>query len=504
MVTGEVRPRGHLPPPLWALLTLPFGLTVGFASVAVPFVLRSRGVPMTLIATVSQTAQLPHVIKPLWSPALDAGPRRRSWFFGSVFVAALGLAATALIPPSTDASFGPVPLLGIYTAALFVAQAGAATSGSAVLAMMALTVPDAQRGAASGWQTAGNLAGTALGGALVAWMIAHLSTTATAVSLAAICALSAIPGAFVHEDPLPRRRAARLIGNLFAEVWRTLRSRDGWTGLVICLSPVGAGALTNLFSALARDYAPDDAAAEHLVVVVAGVLGGVVNIAGSLLGGRVADRINRRLAYALCGALTAVCAVAMLFAPASPRAFAVGCLAYQFANGLCYAVFYAFVLELVGHRDGVTTQIALFVGASNLAASYVTWLDGYGYDRARSLAPRWASAGRVGMLGMDALATLAGLAVLSGTTLYVRHCAAAGRRARRARGDRGTIRETKVFRARSQRPGPLSEPTTARMSSGIGCSQRISSSVAGCTKPSSAAWSIKRGASIATPRKPFV
>ena len=251
-------------------------------------------------------------------------------------------------------------------------------------------------------------------------MITHLSAAATAVSLAAICALSAIPAAFIDEAPLPRRPAARLIGDLLAQVWRTLRSRDGWTGLVICLSPVGAGALTNLFSALAKDYAPDDATAEHLVVIVAGVLGGVVNIAGSLLGGRLADRIDRRLAYALCGGLTAVCAIGMLLGPASPRAFTVGCLAYQFANGLCYAVFYAFVFELVGRRDAVTTQIALYAGAANLAASYVTGLDGFAYDRARALAPRWASAGRVGMLGMDALATFAGIGVLWATTAYVR------------------------------------------------------------------------------------
>ncbi len=375
---------------------------------------------MMLIATVSQTAQLPHVIKPFWSPALDSGPRRRTWFFGSILVAALGLAATALISPSPTGRFGPFPLLGVYTAALFVAQAGVATSGSAVLAMMALTVPDDLRGAASGWQTAGNLAGTALGGALVAWMITHLSTSTTAIVLVTICLVSAIPAVFVDEDPLPRRPVARLVGDLLVQVWRTLRSREGWTGLVICLSPVGAGALTNLFSALAKDYAPDDATAEHLVVVVAGVLGGVVNIAGSLLGGRLADRMNRRLAYAFCGALTAVCAIGMLLGPASPRAFTVGCLAYQFANGLCYAVFYAFVLELVGKRDAVTTQIALFVGASNLAAAYVTWLDGFGYDRAKALAPRWPSAGRAGMLGMDALTTFVGLAILWATTIYVR------------------------------------------------------------------------------------
>jgi PAT family beta-lactamase induction signal transducer AmpG len=426
--------RRYLPAPCWALLTLPFGLTVGFATIAVPFVLRAQGVPMLVIATVSQAAQLPHVIKPLWSPLLDSGPRRKSWYFASIAATAVGLAATALIPPSQDRSLGPVPLLVVYTAALFLAQAAVATSGSAVLAMMALTVPNAKRGAASGWQTAGNLAGTAIGGALITWMTTRLAPGTTAGVLAAICAVASLPALLVDETPPPRRSAARLMRDLFAEAWRTLRSREGWTGMVICLSPVGAGALTNLFSALAQDYAPNAATAEHLVVVVAGVLGGVVNMVGALFGGLMADRMNRRLAYALCGALTAVCAGAMLLAPATPLAFTVGCLAYQLANGLCYAVFYSFVLELVGRGAGpttVTTQLALYIGASNLAASYVTWFDGFGYDRARAIAPASPSAGRMGMLAADAIATVAGLAVLGAMTLYVR-------RARRVERERET------------------------------------------------------------------
>jgi MFS transporter, PAT family, beta-lactamase induction signal transducer AmpG len=411
-----------LSPPLWGLLVLPFGLAVGFATIAVPFVLRARGLPMTLIATVSQAASLPHIIKPFWSPLLDSGPRRRTWFFASIAVTALGLAATAFIPPTLTEHVGPLPMLWVYTGALFVAQAAVATSSSAVLAMMALTVPNSQRGAASGWQTAGNLAGTAVGGALIAWMIAHLAPSSTAVTLAAICALSAIPAAFVHEVPPPRRSVTVLLGDLYREVRRTLRSRDGWTAMIICLSPVGAGALTNLFSALAKDYAPSDAAAEHLVIVVTGLLGGVVNIVGALLGGVLADRMNRRLAYALCGGLSGVCAVAMLLAPASPAAFTVGSLAYALINGLCYTVFYSFVLELVGKRESaatVTTQLALYIGAANGAAAYVTWLDGFAYDRAKALAPDWASAGRAGMLAMDALSTFAGLAVLALMTLYV-------------------------------------------------------------------------------------
>lgn len=405
-------PLRTLPAPYWAVLTLPFGLTVGFATVAVPFVLRARGLDMTVIATVGQVAQLPHVVKLLWSPALDSGPRRRTWYFGSVAVAAVCLAAAALVPPSLTQHVGGVPLLWLYTAVLFGAQAAVATSGSAVLALMAVTVPDPRRGAAAGWQTAGNLAGTAAGGALIAWMLGHLPATATALTVASVCAISAIPAAFVDEPPLPRRKATVLFARLAKEVWQTLRSTEGWTGLLICLSPVGAGALTNMFSALALDYAPDAASAERLVLIVSGVLGGVVNAAGALLGGYLADRMDRRRAYVLFGAVTAFCALGMIGFSATPMVFTIGTLAYQFANGLSYAAFYAFVVELLGHRDGVTTQLSLYVGASNFAITYVTWLDGYSYDRAHARFPNWPSAGRSAMLGMDALSTFVGIALL--------------------------------------------------------------------------------------------
>jgi MFS family permease len=421
---AEERARRYLAPAWWAILTLPFGLGVGFAQVAVPFVLRARGLDMTLIATVSQVSQLPHVMKPFWSPVLDAGPRRRTWFFATIAMTAVSLAATALVPPSTDEHLGPVSLIWVYTAVLFVAQAAVATSASAVLALMAVTLPDAVRGRASGWQTAGNLVGTSVGGALVAWMISHISTRITAVVLAAICVVCAIPAAFIDETPPHRRSAWRLIVDLLREIWRTLRSREGWTGMLICLSPVGTGALTGLFSALAKDYAPDDASVERLVVVVTGVLSGIVNAAGSLLGGYLSDRMNRRFAYVLFGGVTALSAAAMMIGPATPFAFTLGCLAYTFANGLCYAAFYAFLLEMMGQRDGVATQIALYVGASNMAITYVTWFDGAAYDWAKSLAPASTWAPRAGMLGMDVLMTFAGIGMLAAMLAYVRRARA--------------------------------------------------------------------------------
>jgi MFS family permease len=415
-VAGAPAAPRHLAAPWWAVLTLPFGLAVGVASVAVPFVLRERGLSMALIATVSSVAQLPHGIKFLWAPALDSGPRRRSWFLGSIGVTALALALAALVPPDPDVRIGPLALLWVYTALLFLAQAAVGTSTAAVLALMAVTVPEARRGAASGWQTAGNLVGTSFGGSLATWMLVHLPPPVTAAALAAMCLACTAPALFIEETPLPRRNAGELLLELLREVGQTLRSREGWTGMLLCLTPVGTGAMTNLFSGLARDYSPDAATNEHLVIVVVGTLGGVVSAAGALPGGYLADRMPRRLAYIVFGAVTAVSALAMAFARATPATFTAGSLAYQFANGLCYAAFYAFVFELVGKRRGVTTQIALYTSASNLAISYVTWLDG----RASDLAPLRGWTGRSLMLGADAAATFVGIGILALVTLYTR------------------------------------------------------------------------------------
>jgi MFS transporter, PAT family, beta-lactamase induction signal transducer AmpG len=407
---------------LWAVLTLPFGLTVGFATVVVPFVLRERGLGMTTIATVSLAVQLPHVIKLLWSPALDGGWPRRWWYLASVAAASLCLPMATLVTPVGELHLGALVVshLWLYTALLFMAQAGAATSGSAVLTLMALSVPEERRGVASGWQTAGNLVGTAMGGALVAWMLVHASAATSSITIGGMCAVSALPAMLIHEPRVPRRRARALVVGLLQEAWATLRSQDGWTGLVICLSPVGAGALTNLFSALAKDYAPDAASVERLVVVVNGVLAGVLNGAGALLGGYLADRMNRRLAYVLSGGITGLCAIGMMASPATPTSFTLGCLAYQLANGLSYAAFYAFVLELLGKKSGVATQLALYVGVSNFAVTYVTWLDGWSYDRMIALFPGRSAAGRIGMLGMDALSTFVGIAILWAMVAHVR------------------------------------------------------------------------------------
>jgi MFS family permease len=405
-------------PANWAILVLPFGIAVGYLQVAMPYVLRLRGTDMAVIGAIAATANTPHAIKFFWAPVLDAGWSRKKWFFVMVALTALALFLTALITPDNAHHLGPFGMLTVYTALLTIAQVTVATSSSAVLGIMASVVPENEKGRAAGWQTAGNLAGTSIGGAGIAWLIGHTSPMFTGSVLAAICLACTLPMLLVHEPAAEKHPLGTLMLVLVKDVWATVKSRPGWTGMLICLSPVGTGAMLNLFSALALDYSSDPAVRENMVLYATGVLSGIVSAAGALVGGYIADRMNRRLAYVLFGLITAMCAIGMMVASASPTAFTVGCLAYSFANGLCYSAFYAFVFELVGKGQGATTKLALFISASNQAINYVTWLDGRSYDLGKSWWSPHPWAGRIGMLGMDVASTFVGIAVL-GAMMFV-------------------------------------------------------------------------------------
>src|SRR5262249_11040792 len=138
---------------------------------------------------------------------------------------------------------------------------------------------------------------------------------ATAAILAAILFACAAPVVLIDEPERESHPALEAIKRMARDMWKTVKSREGWTGLLICLSPVGAGAAANLFAgAMHKDYT---GIGESEVEWVTGVMGGIVSAVGCLIGGWIADRMNRRLAYALSGLTTAIIAVIMAFAPLS-------------------------------------------------------------------------------------------------------------------------------------------------------------------------------------------
>ncbi len=410
--TAPTRPT---PPALFLFLDLPFGAAVGFLQIAVPFWLRSGGLSLAQVGALSATAFAPHALKLVWIPVLDLGSTRKVWYLAMTASTASLLVAASLVPD-------PVRNLALYTVLVTLAQATATTGHAANNALMAITTRFEDKGKAAGFSMASNIGGTGLLGALALVVSERVSPRAGGLLLAGVVLASGAVSLRIAE---PRRveeavaRAGSLgralllhLGEMVKDLWRTVRSRVGFTGLVISVAPVGLGALTNIFSGMAADFG----ASARVVGIVNGVGGGVTGAAGALVGGWLADRMNRRLAYGLAGGLTGVAALAMLFAPLTPATYTWGTLAYSFMNGIAFATWAGMVLEIVGHSAATATKYALFNAAANLAISAVTWADGW----FAGASPWAALSGSRGALAMDAALTVAGIAVLLAMVAVVR------------------------------------------------------------------------------------
>jgi hypothetical protein len=161
--------------------------------------------------------------------------------------------------------------------------------------------------------------------------------------------------------------------------------------MVFFCSPVGAGAVGNLISAVGPDYHASNA----VVAWVSGIGGSVLLGIGSLAGGFVCDRLNRLTVYALSGLIAAACGTYLALAPATPFTYGAGYAGYALSTGLAYTAFSALVLDVLGlGRRAAATGTSLLTSVGNLPVAYMTWLDGVGYKHA----------GVPGLMGVDALA----------------------------------------------------------------------------------------------------
>jgi MFS transporter, PAT family, beta-lactamase induction signal transducer AmpG len=418
-VTSDAGPRSRHPHPfVFFVLVIPYGASFGYVSVALPFLATQiHHVDAAAAAAVVAWAFVPHGYKFLWAPIVDTTLGRKRWYVISL---ALTIAGTVV---STAMPIAPQTLPAL-TWVIVGAQIGLTLMGMTLDALMAITMPDSVKGRAAGWYQAGTFVGLGLGG----WFALKLAGTftqhpwVTGAVLGATMTLCALPLLALPSIPRDQEHAPKL-GRAFADLgrdlWRLVTSASGVTGLIICLSPVGAGALGNVLGGLpdrwglGLDYHSDFLGMQFnsadVVGIVTGLFGGMVSALGCMLGGYLADRMSRRLCYALAGAMTALSAVAMWLAPRTPWAYVVFSLLYGFFNGLAFAAFSAFVLETIG-RGAAATKYTIFASLANLAITYMTHADRHGLAR-------W---GPGGALLTDAVLTFAGIVVLLAMVVVAR------------------------------------------------------------------------------------
>jgi MFS family permease len=390
----------------FALASAPYGSFNGLVAVGLPYVLRQRGIAIERIAIIEALVQAPSIWFFLWGPVVDLGLRRRTWIMLLSVVSALFAAAALGLADGSVRSL---------TALFVLASVFAQPVSSAIGGLVATVVPNDQRGRTAGWSQAGIFVAGVVTGGIAIWCSGRVSVGIAAL-IAALLIFTPSLAALVIDEPRPQiENLARHFRAMLLDVRASLARRDVWIGLLFFLSPIGAGALMNLFSAIASEF---HASASVIIATVA--LGGVLTPAGSLIGGVICDRFDRWLVYPIAGLTAALSAGVMTIAPLSPGAFVFGAASYALTIGFCYAAFLALAFQLVGANSAASgTRFTLFMAAVNVPVVYMLRLDGWGHARF----------GVRGMLAVDALSNLVfGILFLAIALIAGGHARVAGRR----------------------------------------------------------------------------
>jgi len=379
-------------PSVFLFLIVPFGAMGGYLSVAIGYQLTQAGVGVEEVAALIAASFIPQTWKFLWAPVADTTLSRKTWYLLAGAVSALGIFVTGAVP----ADAASLPLL---YAAVLISNVASTFLAMATESLMVYNTPPELQGRAGGWFQAGNLGGNGLGGGAGLWLAQTLPDPwMAAAAIALACALCAAALWFVPEPPPLARTGhyGRMLVAVWKDLWQVARSRLGILALLICFLPIGSGAATNLWAAVADDWH----ASANTVALATGVFSGIVSALGCLVGGYGADRIDRKTAYALYGLLMALSTVAMALAPRTETMYVVFTLIYAFIQGLTYAGFTAVVLETIG-LGAAATKYNLYASLSNMPIAYMTLVDGWAHTR-------WGAAG---LLNVEAAFGVVGIVV---------------------------------------------------------------------------------------------
>ncbi|PYL49855.1 MAG: hypothetical protein DMF40_01210 [Verrucomicrobia bacterium] len=362
--------RESIRPFLFFFLDLPSGISSGFASITLPFVLTQAGFSVAAASAIVALGVSANLWRFLWGPVADLTLTARRWYLIGLITTAATLFLLSVIPLRTSSS-------GLTYAVVFISQVASTLVMLPLGGMMAHTVAEEAKGRAAGWYQAGNLGGNGIGGGAGVWLAAHYSKeiagAALAISMLA-CALALLFVADVRIVTTETLRQRMLL--LWRDLVAIVTAAIPLLVTILVCSPIGAGATNNVWAAVA----PDWHASADMVALVTGVLNGVVAAVGCVVGGWIADRVGFWWTYFTSGIAIAAVAIIMAIAARTPASFSVGVLFYAFTNGVAYAAFSALVLLAIG-KGAASTKYAALCSLGNLPVVYMTALDGWVHDR---------------------------------------------------------------------------------------------------------------------------
>ena len=373
------------------VLVIPYGVSFGFVSVALPYLAREKGVPVDVISGVVAAAYVPHGLKVLWAPLVDTTLTRKAWYAIALALLAVGTFAMLAMPISVSS----IPAL---KAVVVASQVGLTLLFMACEGVLGRAVPAERKSTAASWLQAGTFLGLGVGGSVAIELVSHVSGAVAGAIIAAALSLCALP-LLRFDEPVDDEKHAgigRSILDLARDLWGLIRSRAGLVALFVAISTIGGGAASGLFTAMADDWH-----ASRRLVEATNWMSGILPAVGAGLAGWSMKRMDRRATYMIAGGLTATMGIAMALGPRDPWAYATFTLVYNMFVGAAYAGFSAFAYATIG-KGAVATKYNILASLMNLAVSY----------KIHALGAASTSRGPNGVLIKDAAITLGAIVLL--------------------------------------------------------------------------------------------
>lgn len=377
-------------PSIFMALVIPFGIVGGYITVTLAFLLTRAGIPLEKITPLIGMSLLPNVLKFLWAPVIDTTLTNKKWYILSNAITALGVLLIGVLEIKEES----LMLMGML---IFLISFASTFSVMAASSLMVYDTPNELIGRAGGWMNAGYLGGAAIaggGGLCLAEKIANPLIVTVIISI--VCMLCSFGLIQLHEpnSGIRDKRYVKTLGNLTKDIWEVVKSRMGFFALLLCFLPIGSGAASNLWSAISNDWG----ASAKVVALVVGLAGGLLSAIGSLMGGWICDKIDRKKGYILFGMLQATFAMLIAYAPRTELIFILGTSFYAVSSGLIYAGFTSFTLEAIG-KGAVATKYNVFASFSYIPIYFMLYIDEWAHKK-------W---GAFGMLNIEAVMGLFGI-----------------------------------------------------------------------------------------------
>jgi PAT family beta-lactamase induction signal transducer AmpG len=363
--------RQSTPPFTFFFLVLPYGISSGFVSITLPFFLTNAGFSVAAAGAIVAVGVSANLWLFLWGPLADLTLTPKRWYLIGLTTGAAAIFALSLLPFQQSAA-------AILTLVVFVSQIATTLVVLPVGGLMAHTVADERKGRAAGWYQAGNLGGNGVGGGAGVWLGTHLSKEWAGSVLGLVMLLSAFALYYTSDVRIvsPGESVGARLRLLGRDLLAMLRLAIPLLTIVLVASPIGAGAMNNLWSAVATDWRVN----ADMVALVTGVLNGIVAALGCIVAGWVVDRFGRWWAYFGFGIALVLVAIVMAALARTPLVYEIGVLVYAFFVGAGYAAFSAMVVHAIG-KGVASTKYAFCQSLGNLPVVYMTALNGYVHDR---------------------------------------------------------------------------------------------------------------------------